>query len=203
MATVVEELTEVTEVEIGEDVQTSLRNIVQAVNGLDDDKWTGLSVEAQNWFNDAAKLVQNGDEDLPFIPGMDMTTPPEPDPEPEIEVPAAKAEATETEATETETTEAEAPKKVSDKPAKEKKEKTPKKPKREGPPVTAIARGVICENLDATYADVQKILDERKVSIAPSSAKVVYLNFQKTIEAIQKADGAKNKDGKVVVQYVA
>ena len=73
MTTVVEEVLSATGVTIGEDVQTALMNMVQGINNLDDDSWQQLSPETQSWFNDAAKILQEGEgEDLPLCPGMTL-----------------------------------------------------------------------------------------------------------------------------------
>lgn len=44
------------------DVQEYLNSLIQAVNGLDEDAWKGLSEDAQQWFNDAVKLIEAADE---------------------------------------------------------------------------------------------------------------------------------------------
>ena len=188
--TVFAELVATTGIQPEGETSEFLRNLVKAVNDLPDATWEGLSPDAQTWFNEAAQVIQAEEGDIPLVPGMEEAT--------------AVAEEDAPEKAEPEKAEAAEEKPVKAKRQKaEKKEKKEKKPKREGLPVTSITRGVICENVDASLADVMKVLEERGVSIAKSSAQVVYLNFHKTLEAIKSSDGVKDKDGNVVVKYVA
>lgn len=51
----------------GEDRQDLLANVCEAIADLSDDKWEALSVEAQDWYNDAADAM-NAKKDIPDFP---------------------------------------------------------------------------------------------------------------------------------------
>jgi len=175
MSNVFEELVTLTNVSIqdGEDTQTYLHRMVKAINDLTEEDWNKIPGEGQAWFNDSAKMISDAPEGiLPEIPV----------------IPGMGG---------------------ADKPKKEKKVKEPKepkvkaekKPKREGPPVTSIVRDLVCQNMDLDFAAIKAALEAQNVAIADSSAQVVYLNTQKTFEAIKRVGSVKDKDGKVVISY--
>jgi hypothetical protein len=55
--------------------------------------------------------------------------------------------------------------------------------------------------MDLDFAAIKATLEAQGVAIADSSAQVVYLNTQKTFEAIKRVGSVKDKDGKVVISY--
>jgi hypothetical protein len=176
MSNVFEELVTLTNVALqdGEDTQTYLHRVVKAINDLSEEDWNKIPGEGQAWFNDSAKLIGEAPEGvLPEIPVIPGMP-------------------------------------VDDKPTKAKKEKkvkepkepkAEKKPKREGPPVTSIVRDMVCQNMDLSFTEIKAMLEAQNVAIADSSAQVVYLTAQKTIEAIKRVGGVKDKDGNVVISY--
>ena len=152
------------------DLQEYLNSLIQAVNGLDEDAWTGLSEDAQKWFNDAVKEIEGAEE------GATVTLNP----------PAGMI-----------SEEASDEKAPAEKKPKAKKEKQPKeaKPKKEKViPAARHVREILCEDCSLTLAQVMEKLQERGIEMKPSSAQVVYLNttsaFKVAAEVGEVKDGA-------------
>ena len=173
MSTVYKDLSAACNLEFAADAdeQEYLTSLMQAVNGLEEDAWKGLSSDAQAWFNDAAKLFEDQKEgqavSIPAPAGMhpDAEAKTSGDAPAEKKEPAAKKE-------------------------KVVKEKTT--------PGARHIREILCEDYSLTLKDVMAKLLERGVEMKKTSAQVVYLN---TVRAFETADelGIVKKSGTTVL----
>jgi len=195
MTTVVEDLGTITKVERLEEENSGdfLNRMVAAINGLSEEDWEKLPESGKSWFNEAAKIIENTDEnmgfELPIIPGMEETL-----------VTMEEAPVTMEEAP---VTMEEAPVTMEEAPVTEVvvQEKKLKK-KREGPPVTQIARELFCSDISMSLNDLIELLEKQNVAIKKSTAQVVYLNTLRAYETAQ-ALGEVKKDGKVILKAVS
>lgn len=154
MSTVYSDLSAACNLEFAADAdeQEYLTSLMQAVNGLEEDAWKGLSSDAQAWFNDAAKLFEEQKEgepvSIPAPAGMhpDKTS---------TDAPADKKE------------------------PKAKKEKVVKE---KTTPGARHIREILCDDYSLTLKDVMAKLSERGVEMKKTSAQVVYLNTVRAFE---------------------
>jgi len=184
MNTTVESLVSITNVTMTTPPAPFLDAMVAAINELSEEAWNNLPDDGKSWFNEAAKIIENTDEGmgytLPLIPGMGMEE--EAQPEKEASSEPEKNEETQ--------------------PEKEtigKEEKKAKKPKREGPPVTQLAREIFCSDISMTLEELLTKLEEKGIEIKKSTAQNVYLNALRSFETAIEL-GEVEKAGKVVLK---
>ena len=163
------------------DEQQYLTNLMQAVNGLEEDSWKGLSSDAQAWFNDAAKLfedVKDGETvSIPAPAGM------------HVDISQGKT---------SEDASTDAPEKPIKEPKAAKEPKAKKEKKEKVTPGARHIREILCDDYSLTLKEVMDKLLGRGVEMKKTSAQVVYLNTVRAFETAAEL-GTVKKSGTTVL----
>lgn len=185
--TVLQEIVTITKESMKSEHETNrefMDRLIRSINSLDDDDWEAIPEDGKAWFNDAAKIISESEDSsyvLPMIPGLEELE------KEEIE----KEEKAINEEQET----APAPEKEEKKTRKPRAKASPLKKTREGPPVTQIAREMLCEDISISFEAFVEKLATAGVEIKKSTVQNVYLNslraYQTAIEVGEVKSGNK------------
>jgi len=195
MTNVTEYVSEVLEIsqEPNEDRSTFLQRVAFEIQSLDEDGWSKMPVELQEWYNKAADTLA----DAPSEDEIKLDELPTDEPKKSKRLGSKKVkEAVVDDASEVDDADAskidpgeepdenadvKEPKKRGRKPSGEpKKEKAPKEPR--GPIAANAVREILCEDMTTSLDELMTKLEERVVAMQRSSAQVVHLNTVRAFE---------------------
>lgn len=204
MTNVTEYVSEVLEIsqEPNEDRSTFLQRVAFEIQSLDEDDWSKMPVELQEWYNKAADTLA----DAPSEDEIKLDELPTDEPKKSKKLGSKKMKETVVDDDTSkidpgeepdENADVKEPKKRGRKPSSEpKKEKAPKEPR--GPIAANAVREILCEDMTTSLDELMTKLEERGIAMQRSSAQVVHLNTVRAFEVALEVGKVCKKGEKVL-----